>query len=122
MHRNGGRARGGARVEDLALAFVALCGELEREILRNAWALNGQLQRTSASVLSNVGEGLDAGTAGEKRRFFGYALRAAGEAERLLMAARERGALTAPQYTRGMSLLRDIKMDLRRLIAWTRRQ
>jgi len=72
-------------------------------------------------VISNVGEALDSETLPQKRRYFGYALAAAGEARKLVKGYRSAGILGNEEAAEAMRLLKDIRWDLMRLINWTKR-
>ena len=104
------------RVERLAVEFLEVVRELERSVLRHAPDLNPDLQECAASILANFGEGWDESSLGDKRRFFRYAHRSAGEAERLLRAFRALPRTPTAATDRALSLLFAIKMDLRRLL------
>lgn len=78
--------------------------------------MDGQIQRTADSILLNLGEAFDEPSPGDKRRFLRYALRSAGEAEKALLGIRALGLLPAPVIQQGLVLLRDIRLDLKRLI------
>lgn len=108
------------RVLVLARRFEAWCGRLESRFARwpGHWE---QLERASASVISNVGEALDSVTLPQKRRYFGYGLASAGEAPKLVKGYQSAGILTAEEATEGLRLLNDIRWDLIRLIDWTKR-
>lgn len=113
-----GRVGRQPRVERLAVRFVAGCHRVGGRLGSRRPSMNNQLQRASDSVLANIGEGLDAGQPGEQCRFFRYALRSAGEAERLFRGAARLELLPRHEVTSALRLLKDIKMDLRRLITW----
>jgi four helix bundle protein len=115
-------AKGGRplpRVVRLALALVKHCDQVERALRGRKPGLNRHLQEAAASVVANVGEALEERNRGDKRRFFGYAMRSAGECEHLLRALIEVGALPAASTERALRLTRDIRMDLLRLIRWS---
>jgi four helix bundle protein len=107
------------RVVQLALEFVAYCGDIERLLRGRRAPLNAQLQRAAASILSNIGEGFDELSKTDQRRFFRYAIRSAGESQRLLQGLTIVGALDPTQTAPGYALLKDIKFDLLRLIQWS---
>jgi four helix bundle protein len=109
---------GDARIARLAVELVAFCDDVGRRLGGRKVALNSHLQDAAASVLSNVGEGLDEPSKGDKRRFFRYAVRSAGECEQLLRGLARVGALPPEALAGGIRLLRQIKMDLLRLIRW----
>lgn len=104
----------------LVKRFEAWCGRRESRLARwpGHW---DQLERTAGSVISNVGEALDSETLAQKRRYFGYALAAAGEARKLVAGYQSGGILTAAESAEGLRLLEDIRWDLLRLINWTKR-
>jgi four helix bundle protein len=104
----------------LALEFFEYCRKLSRRIDRRASAISDQLPRAATSIVANVGEALDEPSFGDKRRFLRYALRSAGECERLVAGARRVGAIGERDAEIALRHLRDIKMDLLRLIRWTR--
>jgi four helix bundle protein len=104
----------------LAVEFVEWCGRWEGALARRP-GLGDQVQRSAQSNLANIGEGMDALTMAQKRRYFGYALASTGEAVRLLRGARRVGALPAEAIDHGLRILRDLKWDLIRLVQWTRR-
>jgi four helix bundle protein len=118
MNQHGRRDR--VRVERLAEDFVEWCGRWERALDRRP-GLSDQVQRSAQSSLANVGEGMDALTMGEKRRYFGYALASTGEAIRLLRGAQRTRGVPARALEEGLLILRDLKWDLIRLVRWTRR-
>jgi four helix bundle protein len=107
------------RVVQLALEFVAYCGDIERALRGRRAPLNAQLQRAAASILSNIGEGFDEPNKTEQRRFFRYAIRSAGESQRVLQGLTIVGALDPDQAATGTALLKNIKYDLLRLIQWS---
>jgi four helix bundle protein len=119
--RKGERVGRRTRVERLAVELVAVCRGLSHRLDARAPALNDQLQPAAASALANVGEALEEPSRGDKRRFFRYALRSAGEVERLLAGAHRIGAIPDRAHDDARRLLRDLKLDLLRLIRWTRR-
>jgi four helix bundle protein len=106
------------RVARLAVDFVAFCDQVEKDLRGRKSAMNGHLQEAGASLLSNIGEAFEEKSRGDRRRFFRYALRSAGECERLLHGLARVGALPPDRLAAGIRLLRDIKLDLLRLIRW----
>jgi four helix bundle protein len=119
--RPGGVRRRQPRLARLALVLVTGCEGVDRELRGRAAALNDQLQRAAGSVLANVGEALDEPSPGDKRRFLRYARRSAGECDRLLRALARLHHLTPRSATTALNLVRDIKMDIDRLIRWSAR-
>jgi four helix bundle protein len=115
----GGRGRRDPRVVRLALDFVGWCHRHRRALERARRTLNEHIQDAADSILLNTGEALDELSRPDKRRFLRYALRSAGEAEKGLRAVAELDLLPAPAVNDGLRLLRDIRLDLRRLIQWT---
>jgi four helix bundle protein len=112
------RGRRVPRVVRLALAFVRYCDGVERELGGRKAGLNRHLQEAAASVVANAGEALEEPNRGDKRRFFRYAMRSAGECEHLLRALGEVDALAEARLEEGLRLLRDIRQDLLRLLRW----
>jgi four helix bundle protein len=78
--------------------------------------MHGQVERTADSILMNIGEAFGEPSRGDKRRFFRYALRSAGEAEKALLGLATLNLLPEQAVHEGLRLLRDIRLDLRRLI------
>jgi four helix bundle protein len=107
-----------ARVVVLAVEFVAYCDAVGLELRGRKAAMNEHLQDAAASVLANVGEALDEDSLGDKRRLCRYALRSAGECERLLHGLARVGAIPASRRDEGIRLVRSVKMELLRLIRW----
>lgn len=103
-------------MERLARAFLVYVRELEPWVLRTAPGVNPDIQKCAASILANFGEGWDEPSRGDKRKFFRYAHRSAGEAERLLIGLQDLHGIPSPMLDRGLRLLLDIKMDLARLV------
>jgi four helix bundle protein len=118
--QEGARANGARppRVLRLALDFVAFCQQHQRAVARARPTLDGQLQETADSILLNLGEAFDEPSRGDKRRFFRYALRSAGEAEKGLRGIAVLDLIPRPTIEEGLRLLRDIRFDLKRLINW----
>jgi four helix bundle protein len=114
----GGDPRRAPRVTRLALELVRCATEIEAGLRGRRAALNRHLQEAAASVLANVGEGLEERSRGDKRRFFRYAMRSAGECEHLLLALKEGGSVHAALADRAARLLRDLRHDLLRLLRW----
>ena len=108
------------RVEELAERFVTWCRRWEGSLDR-APGLNDQVQRAGQSILANIGEGLDAESLAQKRKYFGHALASVGECLRLLRGARRSRLLPTGAVDDALRTLRDLKWDLLRLIGWTRR-
>ena len=106
----------------LALDLVAYTQHHERVFRRARPSLYDEMAPTADSVLSNVGEAFDDESFREKRKFFRYALRSAGECEKQLLGFQKINALSEPEMAQGLKLVRDIRFDLKRLIAWTTRQ
>jgi four helix bundle protein len=103
----------------LALQYVEFCHRHQPALWRGRPSLCEHTQETADSILLNIGEALSEESRGDKRRFFRYAMRSAGEAEKALRAAACLGLLPPPALDQGFRLLRDIRLDLRRLIRWT---
>lgn len=111
------------RVVRLALDLVEYCDRIEPRLLeRGKRALNEHVQDGAASALANVGEALDDPNIAEKRRFLIYAIRSAGECQRQLRGAARVRAIEAEELAEGLRRIRDLKCDLRRLIAWCERR
>lgn len=107
----------------LALDLVAFCDRIEPDILaRGKRAVNEHLQDAAASSVANVGEGWDEPRVREKRKFFIYALRSAGECQRELRAAARVRAIGGAELTEGLERIRAFKIDLWRLISWCERR
>jgi four helix bundle protein len=121
MRGGGARSSGGRgpRVLGLALRFVAFYQRYEAEVARARPGLGVQLQEAADSIVLNLGEGFDEPSRGDKRRFFRYALRSAGEAEKGLHALSVLNLIPSPALEEGLRLLRDIRFDLKRLINWS---
>lgn len=104
----------------LARRFEAWIAQRETRLARwpGHWE---QLERTTGSVISNVGEALDSETLPQKRRYFGYALAAAGEARKLVKGYRSADIVRVEEEAEALRLLKDIRWDLIRLIDWTKR-
>jgi four helix bundle protein len=115
---SGGYRARGPRVARLAQELVVYASDVEAELRGRRAALNRHLQEAAASVLANVGEGLEEQSRGDKRRFFRYAMRSSGECEHLLRALGAVGALQPATLDRGAPLLRNLRHDLLRLIRW----
>ncbi len=82
---------------------------------------NDHLQRSAASVVTNVGEGLGEMSTGDKVRLYRYAHRSAVECEHALRSLTAVGAVANEDLLCALRLLKDVKLDLRRLInAFTR--
>jgi len=107
-------------VERLALAYAEWCERWRLQLGRRP-GFGDQVERACSSLVANLGEGSDAETLADKRRYFGYALASAGESLRLLRSARRTELLPAAALAEGLRLLRDIKWDLIRLVRWTRK-
>jgi four helix bundle protein len=75
-----------------------------------------QLQRAIASLLANIGEAASCFSAGDRRRYFDYAYRSAGEAGALLLAFHAIGALTTDEYGALRTLVERIQQMLMRLM------
>jgi four helix bundle protein len=104
------------RVLRLALEFVAYWGRHGPMVRRARPSLDGQVERTADSILLNIGEAFGEPSRGDKRRFFRYALRSAGEAEKALLGMATLGLLPQQEVQEGLRLLKDIRLDLHRLI------
>jgi four helix bundle protein len=78
--------------------------------------MHGQVERTADSILMNIGEAFGEPSRGDKRRFFRYALRSAGEAEKALLGLATLDLLPQPTIQEGLRLLKNIRLDLHRLI------
>ena len=110
------------RVIELAIALVAFCDRIEPRLRRTKFAINAQLQDAASSALANAGEAWDEVNPAEKRRFFIYSLRSAGECQRELKGAAAAGAISPEELEEGLGLILALKLDLRRLIAWCERR
>jgi four helix bundle protein len=104
------------RVLRLALEFVAFWDRHGPTVRRARSSMHGQVERTADSILMNIGEAFGEPSRGDKRRFFRYALRSAGEAEKALLGLATLDLLPQPTVQEGLRLLKDIRLDLRRLI------
>jgi four helix bundle protein len=118
MHRAVG---GNARVVRLVEAFVACCDRLERELGRRQHAHTSHIRAAAASIQANTGEAFGEQSMGDKRRFFRYALRSATECEHLLRGLRKIAVSRQADVDQALRLVRDIRMDLLRLIRWASR-
>jgi four helix bundle protein len=104
-----------------ALEFLALCDQLGRRLwLRNS-ALCRRLQRAVASLIANIGEGANCFTLGDRRRFYEYAYRSAGECSSLLIAFNALGALSPDEYARARDLLARVHMMLLKMMQHARK-
>ncbi len=108
------------RVARLAGELLGFCDRVERALGGHWSEVNDQLRRAAVSALANVGEGLDESSTGDKKRFFRYAYRSCGECERCLGGLAAARALPPPLIDEGLRRLKDIKLDLNRLITWAR--
>ncbi|MDP0497944.1 MAG: four helix bundle protein [Verrucomicrobiota bacterium JB024] len=80
--------------------------ELTQDIYRHTgqekfsrdYGLKDQLQRASASIMHNIAEGFDGGSAAEFVRFLGYAQRSATEVMSGLYIALDQSYLTAEDF------------------------
>jgi four helix bundle protein len=113
--------RRGPRVVRLGEEFLEYCGRVDTA-LRGRWAaVNDHLQRAAASILANTGEALDEISTGDRSRLFRYALRSCGECERCLRGLQAVDAIPDPLAREGLRRVRDVKMDLFRLVSWSAR-
>ena len=113
---------GQPRAARLALEFLAFAREVALQMARVQAPAADHLADAAASLLANIGEALEEESPGDMRRFLRYAKRSAGECERLLLGGAELGVVTPRQLEEGMRRLKDLKWDLRRLMAWTHRR
>jgi four helix bundle protein len=95
------------------------CGRHRRAVVRGRPGLDEQIQEAADSVVLNLGEGFAETSRGDKRRFFRYALGSAGEAEKGLRTLAVVDLLTPHALDEGLRRLRDIRLDIKRLIAWS---
>ena len=109
------------RVVTLALEFLEFVRRVGPRMARVQKPGAEHLADAAASQLANIGEALDEDSRGDRRRFLRYAKRSGGECERLLLGAAELGCLTPRELDEGMTLLRNIRWDLLRLIKRTHR-
>lgn len=65
-------------------------------------------------MIANIGEAVSSLSRGDRRRYFEYAYRSAGECSALFIAFHTIGALTEVQYDSGRVLLHRIQMMLMR--------
>ena len=82
---------------------------------RNA-GLCRQLQRAIASVISNLGEAGSCLSKGDRRRYFEYAYRSAGECSAQIIGFHAIGAFTPEEYQQARLLVHRIQAMLLRLI------
>jgi four helix bundle protein len=101
----------------VAVDFLRLCDRLGRRLWVRNSALCRQLQRAAASLIANIGEGAACHTAGDRRRYFEYAYRSAGECSALLLSFHALNALTLDEYQEARALLARVHMMLRKLMA-----
>jgi four helix bundle protein len=106
-------------VARLAVTLLAEGAQASRWLCERGREVDGQLQAALASVVANVGEGLAETSAGDRVRFFRYALRSLGEADRLIEAARRAELLPDRMAATLHALSRDVRMDLLRLTRWS---
>jgi four helix bundle protein len=101
------------------LGFVAFYQRHRRAAGRGRPGLDEEIQEAADSVVLNLAEGFAESSRGDKRRFFRYALRSAGEAEKGLRTLAIVDLLPPHALAEGLRLLRDIRLDIRRLITWS---
>jgi four helix bundle protein len=99
-----------------ALDLLALCDQLGRRLWVRNSALYRQLQRAVASLIANIGEGANCFTPGDRRRFYEYAYRSAGECSSLLIAFNALGALSPEEYERARDLVARVHMMLLKMM------
>jgi four helix bundle protein len=104
------------RVLRLALEFGAYWDRHGPTVRRARPPMHGQVERTADSILTNIGEAFGEPSRGDKRRFFRYALRSAGEAEKALLGLATLDLLPHSMIEEGLRLLKNIRLDLHRLI------
>lgn len=119
--RSGGRYRD-VRVARLAEELLRYCDRVDRALRGRGREVNYHLRRAAASAVANVGEALDEESRGDKRRLFRYAYRSCGECERCLRGLAAVGALPPALADEGERRIKDVKLDLLRLIAWTKKR
>jgi four helix bundle protein len=100
----------------VALEFLVLHDRTAPRIWRRNQALFRQLQRAVASVIANIGEATSCFSPGDRRRYFEYAYRSAGECAALMIALNELGVLHGGEYDDARQLLHRIQIMLRRLM------
>jgi four helix bundle protein len=73
------------------------------------------LQDAAVSIVANIGEGATDLSPGDKRRFYRYALRSAGECAALLHAAARLTLLPPATIAAAQAILKDLRAQLFRL-------
>ncbi|MBW3554787.1 MAG: four helix bundle protein [Gemmatimonadetes bacterium] len=105
----------------VAIDFLRLLDPLGPVLWRRNSGLWDHLKRATASVLSNVAEAASTLNVNERRRFFEFAYRSAGECAGMIISFDAIGALTPEQIEPARALLHRIQMMLLRLIQKDRR-
>jgi four helix bundle protein len=99
-----------------AVSLLSLCDRASARLWRRNASLYRQLQRAVASILANIGEGAACSGAADRRRYFEYAYRSAGECSALIIAFDSLGALSPGEYGEARELLQRIQMMLQRMM------
>jgi four helix bundle protein len=102
-------------VYELALRSLELCRGFSPALRRGHRHLDDQLQGAAVSIVANIGEGATDLSPGDKRRFYRYALRSAGECAALLQAAQRLTILPPETVAASQALLKDLRAQLFRL-------
>ena len=74
---------------------------LNQERFRKDYSLRDQIWRVAGSVMDNIAEGFDDGSAREFIRFLGYAQRSCGEVQSQLYRARDCGYIDGIMFDKG---------------------
>ncbi len=104
-----------------AVELLVLLDRLFPHLWRRNSALCRQLQRALASILTNIGEAASCMSPADRRRYFEYAYRSAGECAAAILAFEAIGALQDPDAQAARRLLHRIQAMLMRLMQRARR-